>query len=66
MGKRGFVRILGRTWNEAVDHAYNLTQCSRSDWRLPNENEIFTLLNASQNGVLWLENQGFLFHPTHR
>ena len=55
--------ILGRTWNEAVDYAYNLTQCSRSDWRLPNENEIFTLLNASQNGVLWLENQGFLFHP---
>ena len=49
-----------KTWNDAIDYANNLTLCGYSDWRLPNLNELESLVNASQSGpAAWLNTQGF-------
>lgn len=48
------------TWNEAIDYANNFSLCGHSDWRLPNVNELNSLIQASEpdNGH-WLMLQGF-------
>jgi hypothetical protein len=47
-------------WNDAIDFANNLTLCGYTDWRLPNVNELESLVNA---GVLdlatWFNSNGF-------
>lgn len=49
-----------KTWNEAIDAAKNQTLCGRSDWRLPNVNELDSLLHAGQSApATWLQSQGF-------
>jgi hypothetical protein len=49
-----------RSWGEAVFHANNLSLCSYNDWRLPNVNELESLVNAGEpKTALWLNTQGF-------
>mgnify|MGYP001616241930 CR=1 FL=1 len=47
-------------WYSAVDYANNLTLCGYSDWRLPNVNELESLVNADESDTAaWLNTQGF-------
>ncbi|MEI6153074.1 MAG: DUF1566 domain-containing protein [Deltaproteobacteria bacterium] len=49
-----------KTWNNAIDYANNLTLCGHDDWRLPNVNELESLVDASEpNLAFWLNAQGF-------
>jgi hypothetical protein len=49
-----------RTWNDAIDYANDLTRCGHSDWRLPNVNELESLINADvPDTTTWLMSQGF-------
>ena len=49
-----------RNWASAMTYANNLTLCGYDDWRLPNVNELESLLNAEQaNTATWLNTQGF-------
>ncbi len=48
------------SWNGAIHYANNLTLCGYSDWRLPNINEIESLINADEPHIpTWLNTQGF-------
>jgi len=50
-----------RVWNAAIDFANDLTLCGYSDWRLPNVNELESLVNADVPGTAtWLTTQGFI------
>lgn len=49
-----------KTWAEALSYANNLSLCGHSDWRLPNRNELRSLVNYGQFPVSsWLNSQGF-------
>ncbi len=49
-----------RLWNTAIDFANDLTLCGYSDWRLPNVNELESLVNADVSTTsAWLNTQGF-------
>jgi hypothetical protein len=53
---------LPRVWSEAVIIPPQISQCGFADWRLPNVNELQSLINAEQpDNVSWLESQGFIF-----
>ncbi|RJQ21248.1 MAG: DUF1566 domain-containing protein [Nitrospiraceae bacterium] len=48
------------SWYSAIDYANDLTLCGYSDWRLPNLNELESLVNAEvSNTATWLNTQGF-------
>src|SRR3990172_6937815 len=49
-----------RTWTGALNYANGLTLCGYDDWRLPNVNELESLLHAGHgNTANWLNTQGF-------
>jgi len=49
-----------RTWQPALDYADGLTLCGHTDWRLPNVNEMESLVNAEEpDSSIWLNTQGF-------
>ena len=55
---------VGTTWQEALDYVQTLnlteTPCGHNDWRLPNVNELESLVHAGQgNTATWLNTQGF-------
>ena len=48
------------TWEDALTYANKLTLCGHDDWRLPNVNELESLIHAGQsNTATWLNAQGF-------
>ena len=48
------------TWPNALTSANDLTLCGFSDWRLPNVNELESLVNSEvANPATWLNTQGF-------
>ncbi len=48
------------SWADALDYANDLVLCGHSDWRLPNVNELESLLNLGEAEVFtWLNSQGF-------
>jgi hypothetical protein len=50
-----------RAWSDAVADADGLSLCGYTDWRLPNQRELRSLVNyePSVAGSAWLELQGF-------
>ncbi|MBF0317830.1 MAG: DUF1566 domain-containing protein, partial [Nitrospirae bacterium] len=53
-----------KTWQEALDYVASMNSGAgtygHTDWRLPNINELESLINAGQaNQVTWLNSQGF-------
>ncbi len=47
-------------WISAIDYPRSLTLCGHSDWRLPNINELESLVNAdTPDSAAWLNTQGF-------
>ena len=51
---------IARTWQGALDYANGLSLCGFTDWRLPNVNELESMVNAGQsNPAAWLNTQGF-------
>ena len=52
--------ITHTTWQGALDYANNLVRCGQSDWRLPNINEMFSLIHTGEiTTSAWLNAQGF-------
>ncbi|MBM4136019.1 MAG: DUF1566 domain-containing protein [Nitrospira sp.] len=49
-----------RTWADALTYANDLALCGFDDWRLPNVNELESLINAGEENIaIWLNGQGF-------
>jgi len=48
------------TWQGALDYANGLNYCGHSDWRLPNINELESLVNIEEPDIAaWLNARGF-------
>lgn len=49
-----------RTWAQALEFAIGLTLCGHSDWRLPNVNELLSVMDRDRSNLAsWLNAQGF-------
>ena len=62
--KNGNLPNTTKTWQGALDYVasinYGSGLCGRKDWRLPNVNELESLINSGEaNTANWLNSQGF-------
>jgi len=62
--KNGNMPNGAKTWQEALDYVASLNSrgglCGYTDWRLPNVNELESLVNAEESNTgTWLNSQGF-------
>jgi hypothetical protein len=58
--KNGAVAFNTMPWQQALDYANNFDLCGHTDWRMPNINELASLLNKEEpNLPFWLTSQGF-------
>ncbi len=48
----------GKTWYEALEYCANSAYANHSDWRLPNENELISLLNHNKSDSPYSEFDG--------
>ena len=49
-----------RTWAQALEFATGLTLCGHADWRLPNVNELQSVMDRDRSNLAsWLNTQGF-------
>ena len=50
-----------RNWNDAIDFANNVTLCGYTDWRLPNVNELESIITIASDHYkyTWLLSNGF-------
>jgi hypothetical protein len=52
------------SWASALTHPRSLTICGLSDWRLPNINELESLVNVGEmSSGSWLNTRGFILTP---
>lgn len=56
--------VVFRTWPQALSWANNLSACGYSDWRLPNANELLSVLTSSAAETTWLSSFGFSVNST--
>lgn len=57
----GAVNSGGSSWSDAISIASDGNWCGHSDWRLPNRNELRSLVNYGQSSLAtWLNSQGFI------
>jgi hypothetical protein len=64
--KNGNLAGVPKPWEKALEFISSLNSsgglCGYTDWRLPNVNELETLLNAGEpNSDTWLNSQGFIY-----
>ena len=57
--KNGNLPGANKDWTSAIDYANAMSLCGHADWRLPNLNEIESLVNAGEVPPVWLKTQGF-------
>ena len=49
-----------KSWSDALNDANTLPLCGHSEWRLPNREELRSLINYGQSdNTVWLKAQGF-------